>query len=392
MNSYSLLANRGNVLILISKGDASLKLKDRTVSPLALSLKFALEMENINSSICYREFIKNKSILKYNKSIGVFFSIAHKLNYTNDFVWNSILKIANPKFVVGIDWDLQLNRCCNYRKIPIYYFQHGVICADHNIIGWKALKKLANDDFPTAFLCWDKNSAENFSNLFQTFTIGHLWFNTFNATPRNILKEKILSEYDFGNITKSRLPKILLTLTYGNPEIYNIPHEIVLAIKENRNKYYWMIRLHPAQLNNNSKFVEFKDFLDENFSSDEVAFIEWQKTSSYPLPIILNEVDLHLTIESSSVIEASYSGIKSLIYNSKVIELNDEGTSQPPYGGPSYFKYERTNGYVNIWKKGMDLNQWIHDNIQKRLEPNHDLALYKNEWSHFMEQVRSRLK
>ncbi|MBK9484355.1 MAG: hypothetical protein IPO01_03825 [Chitinophagaceae bacterium] len=76
---------------------------------------------------------------------------------------------------------------------------------------------------------------------------------------------------------------------------------------------------------------------------------------------------MHITIESSVVIEAAQFGIPSLILNSNVVQYGPAGENTPPYGGPSYFKQEREAGYAMVYDAGLNIKDWILQQTKKAI-------------------------
>ncbi|MBK8519580.1 MAG: hypothetical protein IPL54_01430 [Chitinophagaceae bacterium] len=96
---------------------------------------------------------------------------------------------------------------------------------------------------------------------------------------------------------------------------------------------------------------------------------------------------VHITIESSVVIEAAQFGIPSLVLNSNVILYGPNGENMPPYGGPSYFKTEREKGYVQVYAPGLNITGWITSQTKK--DQLIDLEKNEKEWIKFMQDINT---
>lgn len=377
---------RHKVIILVNQGDCSLKFNNQNLSPVAESLSQKFTKSKIESKILRIDLIKNNK--KDYNSLGPFF-ILRKLGFSTIFIWQIIFKILKPLAVIAIDWDIILNEVAKASKIKLSYIQHGVICNDHMYFGNGAIQNLSKSQFPHSFLSWDQSSANNFLNICKTFIIGNLWLTRFTTNDDT---DKIVSY--FKNIETTLIEpnhnnrkNILLTLTWGNPEFEFINEKLIATIKNTFDRYNWLIRVHPVYLHNEKALYNFTTRLKNSFTKLELDRIEWEKTSFLPLPIVLNQTNLHITIESSTVIEAALLGIKSLILNNKVISYSPEGLSHPPYGGPSYFQFERELGYVEIWDGSSDIQAWIDENINKVYPKLSDITLYDQEWSNYLTTI-----
>lgn len=376
------VAARKKVIILVGKGDSTLLYKNKKISPIGESLLELLNRYKIPTKILLRDTSHEKGF-KY-ASIQTLFFIFKRLGLNNFLSWKLLLRFIRPKCIVAIDWDSTLNEVANLLKIKLFYIQHGVINEDHLYFGQNVLKNINYKKLPYGFLAWNNQSAYNFNNICRSYIVGNLWLNRFMKTD----KDNLVAYYDkFGTFNQIKRGNILLTLTWGNPEFIYFNSDIITAIKGTFNDYMWLIRLHPVTMTNQTYMDGFKDFLRDSFAPEILESVEWEFTSKLPLPVILKTVDLHVTIESSCVIEAALFGIKSLIINSKVISYSPDGLSVPPYGGPSYFKLERENGFAEIWDKKIPIVDWISYNIinKPKITPNKDL--YDLEWEKFLKDA-----
>lgn len=369
-------------IILIGEVDAYVLIDYKLISPFAESLLRKLMLSNEKAMICITGCKSSKSIIEY-----------PLFDFTR--LSKILLKYFQPKAFILIDYNSHINVLLNNLKIPCYYIQHGVICEDHLIFGRNVLKSRPKEELFDGFLAWDEYSASNFEGITKKFTIGNLWVKRFLEKETDELITKLRN-------TKSVISKeqknqknnkvILLTLTWGNPDYRFIPSNVIRAINKSPNYYVWVIKLHPVVLKNKEYYIEFVEFLKNNSLEKIFLINDIQLFAFTPLPILLEIADLHITIESSCVIEAAQFGIKSLILNEKVFKLSPEGLSEPPYGGPSYFKYELDMGYAECVKPDIDILRWIESNIDSNLPPLLNDDLNKQEWSIFLNELNQRIK
>jgi hypothetical protein len=98
-----------------------------------------------------------------------------------------------------------------------------------------------------------------------------------------------------------RKPVVLVTLQYGlNDSEQSVP--VVRMAQDNRERFVFWVRLHPMMSQQRDKI---RNELGE--------FAEVDEPSDIPLHALLPHVDVHVTHSSSVVIEASQSGIRSVI-------------------------------------------------------------------------------
>ena len=349
----------------------------RKVSPFAFTLQKKWEAEKIRSKIIVRTGVDDGSC-SYDFSVAPLLAFFAKLQVKQTTAWRLILSLLKPKTLVAIDWDIALNRACAAKQIKLYYLQHGVIVADHMYFGKHTLKGLSAGELPYGFLSWDDASAQNFEDLCKTFVIGNQWNNAFlEHTFVHWFQEDetALALYAF---TK---PIVLFTLTWGSHHQHIMPKSIIEAIKQTIHNFTWLVRLHPAVYMKKENRDDFEQFLAQQFTAEEIANIFWKEFNTLPLPLILTKTQVHITIESSVVIEAAQFGISSLLLNSNVIQYGPNGENTPPYGGPSYFKQERECGYAEVYTPGLSIENWMAKQVKKK--PLSDLEKNSIEWKKF---------
>jgi hypothetical protein len=383
VSTFLLLKTRNRILILINQNDLSLNIKGIYISPLAESLSIKLNKCGVKTIILLIDTkIKNNRNTNY-KNIGSFINVLIRLKLKQISIWKCILKINNPSALILVDWDSNANIASNIINKKLFYLQHGVICEDHMYFGKKKLNLAQKLELPFGFISWNENSSENFKNLCATYAIGNLWLQRFLSIESDEFIESLKNQKINFLIDNLERKNILLTLTNGNPEIKFLDETLINLIKKTSKKYNWLIRLHPITYNNIIELNEFELYLVSNFEKSELKYIEWKQSTNLPLPLLLSKCNLHITIESSSIIEASIFNIKSLVYNYKVVKLDEYGKSYPPYGGPSYFLYERNIGYVDIYDKEMCIENWIEKNIDFN-NVNTVCGNYDEEWGRFL--------
>ena len=94
-------------------------------------------------------------------------------------------------------------------------------------------------------------------------------------------------------------------------------HELIEFIIDNTNNFNFLLRIHPILIDDNV----FKNKVHEKFQN--YNNIDWEYTSNTPLPLILKEIDIHITYSSSLTIEASWFGIKTALLSKDIKLLRD---------------------------------------------------------------------
>ncbi|MEX3772198.1 hypothetical protein [Pseudomonas sp. MYb118] len=279
-------------------------------------------------------------------------------------VWLKVLRTVKPGLVVGIQPEPALCRACKMMAVPVYDYQHGVLDKEDPWYGELLAKSVALSDLPDGFLCWDQASA----NVLRAWApgrgctvsvVGHPWFQRFsNARAGDSLVQAARNEH--GHIFHDDKPVILVALQWGL-HIHYYPEEsfnkvmcnaLESVIKSSSDKYNWLLRLHPVQLRG-EEGAECEQYLSAQFSG---MAVEWRKASMMPLPLLLSQVDLHITDMSTVVIEASWFGISSALLNPF---LNKGGCID------SLYEYERETGIATIVPQEVEsIQSWIEEKLK----------------------------
>ncbi|WP_150712023.1 hypothetical protein [Pseudomonas fluorescens] len=279
-------------------------------------------------------------------------------------IWLKILRSVKPKLVIGIQPEPALCRACRVMAIPVYDYQHGVIDKNDLWYGELLAKSAAPEDLPYGFLCWDQASAK----VLQTWApdkgatvtvVGHPWFQRFNnAKAQDRLVETAWQDHP--KIFNDDKPVILVALQWGL-HLHYYPEEsfnkvmcsaLESVIKSTSDKYNWLLRLHPVQLRGDEG-VACEEYLSAQFSG---MAVEWHKASIMPLPLLLSQIDLHITDMSTVVIEASWFGIPSALLNPF---LNKGGSIE------SLYEYERESGFAAVVPQEIQpIISWIEAKLQ----------------------------
>lgn len=255
------------------------------------------------------------------------------LNFSNNGIsflekfYLDIFKILKPKYIIGILPSPHL--CISAKKLGIKVFdiQHGVIGSYENeFYTLKYREKYFQNGWPDYILSWNQDTSDwinkNLNKYTNSFCIGNPAIIKFNEISINgFYKEQNLEYYN--QYLYNNKKKILLTLgydliKYGVNSQFGLTKELVEVIKQSEN-YCWLIRIHPVILrykNNDLIKILNKEFY--NIKSR----VEWNLSSTLPLPIILKEIDFHITTISATCLEADLYGIKTgMLADIEIIQL-----------------------------------------------------------------------
>jgi hypothetical protein len=182
--------------------------------------------------------------------------------------------------------------------------QHGVQAKYHPAFGmWDNVPKEGYELLPDEFKCWNKASLDVINNWalnnkhhYATVSSYH-WADSWN-------KEAIPYNYNILRNESADYFNVLVTL---QPSLHGIQDIVKECMQTTERNIKWWIRLHPRQLTN-----EYINDIKHSLKDYECP-INIELASSKPLPAILSVIDLHITGFSSSIYEASYFSMKTIL-------------------------------------------------------------------------------
>ena len=267
------------------------------------------------------KFFKKKDINIFLILAKIPFKMAYLIllaKHTKYFLHNIPFKSIRHANYYSLD-SMAITLGARYCNIPVYHLQHGSQSEDHPAFGlWSNIPKEGYDLLPEVFLCWNKDSINILDNSFKlnknhsAVLNGYKWVEAWlnEEMPYDFNQLKSLSENNLN---------VLLTL---QPSINGIQDFIEDCIEKSADNVKWWIRIHPRQ-DNKYTINEIKDKFKDNLSKN----IEINIATSSPLPALLSITDIHITGFSSSIFEASYFGVPTVITHKMGLDYYGEHLS-----------------------------------------------------------------
>ena len=239
-------------------------------------------------------------------------SIAIRVSYIwvlSKYITYFLKKFKIDNVYQGMYYDnfgLATSLASHKEKITNNCVQHGGQSKNNPVFGsWKILTKEGSEFLPDNFLCWDIESSKsieswvNLSNKHKTRIIGYGWIDLWN--------EELKKNHIF--LDQKTIPNILITL---QPSIELKKSFLYGFIKKSNLEVNWIIRVHPRQ-----ESPEFINSLEEHFEDHENVYI---KSSKDLLPALMVRSNLHITHFSSSIYEAIFCNVKSVIIDKRGLD------------------------------------------------------------------------
>jgi hypothetical protein len=272
--------------------------------------------------------------------------------------WINIIRKANPVIIIGIQPPPELCIAAKACNIQIFDLQHGVISGE-GYYGDIYRDEFENEGWPDCILCWDKQSKDwiekNICQRTVTRIVGNPWFLRFiNPNSEDTLVSRFNNDVQ---ILKDGKPVILVSLQWGLDEnsgeyVLGMNNSLLNYIKEAGSDFTWWIRIHPVQLKDSANSNIAKNLKGEFRGCPNVS---WEECTEMPLPLVLKNVDLHITSHSAVTIEACWFGVKTALLNPQKDLLYD------------YFDQQIMEGQADIVDSKINhINEWILLNINSK--------------------------
>jgi len=262
----------------------------------------------------YEKFINDPEVKKHFIKIPSKEAIRKRVKKINALAkyFDAILNKVTPKlaFLASYYGDQQLSfiLACKRKGIPTVDIQHGVQNEFHLGYGnWTQVPKEGYKLVPDKFLVWsqiEKKNLDAWNGSIDTHK-GIVGGNLFGSIWKDNNNE-LVSEYDkeVQKIIKDKKQKtILLTLS---PYTDNSMPETWKVVFETQNEYNWLIRLHPCMMGDSGK-------IKKELSDLGIIKYELDKSSLLPLYSVLRNIDLHVTVQSTCVIESAEFNVNTII-------------------------------------------------------------------------------
>jgi hypothetical protein len=235
-------------------------------------------------------------------------------------VYKKILLKNKVKLVVSIQPSHALCIAAHDLGIKVAEPMHGMNLAVSDKIFLSQFDGVEDYLLPDYFIAFDDQTYQTLNIILknrkaEVILMPHPWHCECLKTESALIdKSQLVS---ISNFNSDKV--ILLSLQWGydgEREIFNniipngILHDSVIDVIKNHKDIFWLIRLHPIQLKRRfyQRHRKFIADLCEKFENTEFVV-----ASSAPLPLLLKQVNGHLTMSSGSAGEAALMNIPSLM-------------------------------------------------------------------------------
>ncbi|MAV29333.1 MAG: hypothetical protein CMF43_05980 [Legionellales bacterium] len=288
------------------------------------------------------------------------------------YFWKKVFIITKSKILIGIEPLKEVCEAaaeCNVLTVDIMHGIQGFGEEDGSYFLKMSYRGLHQKGWPDLMGCWDLQSfimlKKNRGDYTTPFILGHPAITTRSVNTNN--KKRTL----------------LFALQYkqrGSTDFHPIPQVLIDFIKVRKDLQLW-IRIHPLLMKMSSKHKRdaYKSLSDLFVGCKNV---DWEKPSNMSLLDTLNESKVHLTVGSSSTLEAIQLGVPCGIFD----DIDRHGK---PFR--RYFTHELKSGDVTLLP--MDSMSKLSSFVDS-LEPNEPTVINKskNYTSEFIDNVGSFLK
>jgi UDP-N-acetylglucosamine 2-epimerase len=254
--------------------------------------------------------------------------------------FEKILHNSKPKALLILcyysTYGFGLISACKKLKIPVIDIQHGIQGDYHYAYGsFTKVPKTGFNLHPDIFYVWSEQEKKSISKWAtgdtKVFIGGNNFLELWKDDSRDIVRDsvkKLNKDYSLKQYSKV----ILYTV---HPQ-YGYDKEIFKAIRNSPKNWFWFVRLHP-------KKTDMLDYTKKRIGEVRCRY-EIEDIHLLPLYALLKVSDIHITTKSSTVIEASSLGVKSVVTSTRYRDL---------------FKRELDEGMVVFKSEKEDINSCI---------------------------------
>lgn len=242
--------------------------------------------------------------------------------------WRRIVAAVRPKYVIGIQPHAALCRACHEIGVVVFDMQHGYIGPNHPGYGESFQIVRDRTEMADCILCWDEDSAASIRGWtsrkgIEVRVIGNPWINKFVMRDE---RDKVIRSLEAQRRTTRSAgarPRILVSLQWGLDDPALTPDQALFegqfmpialetVIRDTREQYEWILRPHPIQYLNPSVLKKLREHTENRFGCSVTI------SENDPLPFVLSYADLHITYNSSVVIEAELFGVPTALLDPQI--------------------------------------------------------------------------
>jgi len=261
------------------------------------------------------------STLAYFRECGIEFSedfsqnAMKEIHYYKTLInfFARLLQRVRPKVVFLVYYyglvEMALVSACAEQQICSVDIQHGVQGEFHPAYGrWGRIPPTGFDALPSIFWCWSKEEATAIAHWSDAtagahtpYIGGNLFLQMFRDSQSAVVQEYELQVRQ--HISAHATVCVLLTLQTDCGGLIPL---FIRIIQESPSSWFWWIRLHPG-MRKDLPTVEAQGSVlsRDRYYLDDATLI--------PIHSILRICQAHITLYSSTVLEAEQFGVKSMI-------------------------------------------------------------------------------
>lgn len=225
-----------------------------------------------------------------------------------------VLANVHPKLVIFVGQNVgtfAMSLACYRAGIACADLQHGSGAANAANIKWFGLRHVPDRGYellPDYFFVWENQSRDRMLSEVNRPVHMPLLFGNLALSRKSDLSEKQIGGAD-------KRKTILVTLSWLSVD--KPPEHLFEAIEKSPADWRWLVRMHPMDATDDAKVSE----LEHLFATRTSRQVEIREPSLSPLPELLRDVDRHVSMFSSTYVDASYFGIGTTFIHHKASSL-----------------------------------------------------------------------
>jgi len=252
------------------------------------------------------KFFKSNGINIKSILIKIPFKVSYMLllsRFMMNFFKRTELKILRHANYYSLD-SMALTLAAKKCDILVQHIQHGSQADDHPAFGnWSNVPLEGYELVPNVFNCWNEESVKVLSKSFEPIKNHQIKLSKYHWVDAWKKGEIAYNSSEIKSHADNKY-NVLITL---QPSINGIQNFVAECIDKSSDDICWWIRLHPRQLTEYS-LNNIKKQLPK-----KTGRVLIDLASNSPLPALLAFCDHHITAFSSSIYEASYFEIPTII-------------------------------------------------------------------------------
>lgn len=238
--------------------------------------------------------------------------------------YQRVLRRVRPRLAFVVNYysldGMAFTLACRSLRVPVVDLQHGLQGDNHIAYGrWTKMPRSGFELLPDWFWCWSERDAQAIqgwadrtSEAHRTIVGGNPWLEEWTSGDARLAAATDAAVRAVKERRGSHQRHVLVTLQWGLSKTET--EKLIGAMRLAPPELSWWVRVHPYALDE-------REAIRAALKEGGITTFELDLATDLPLHGLLRHMDIHVTHSSSTVIEARFFGVPSVVTSEYGLEF-----------------------------------------------------------------------